>query len=137
MQYEQEPDYDYMKSLFLKVLKDNNYENDSIFDWVKKCSSPKTHSTMVPPNNELFAKDEFKLNISTDKNKVVTPSNALANSTVNNNFTSKAVNTLQVNRDENSQIRKKFTINNNEHITSNVFKVNNNTPYHNSEIEIE
>jgi hypothetical protein len=108
-------------------MKDNNLDNDFMFDWVKKISSPKTHSTMVPPLIEQMLKEDFKLNISIEKNnKPVTPSNALINSTVNNNFTNKVLNTNQVNREENSQIRKKFTLNNGDNnIASTVFRINN------------
>ena len=139
MQYEQDPDYEFMRGLFNKVLKDNNYENDSIWDWAKKVASPKTHSTMVPPN-DMNINNDFKLNETVEKKG---NTGQMINSTVMNNLnvTNKNLNTLQVIKEESSQIKKKYTMNNNnniEQIHSTVFRVGNiNTPAQNSINEIE
>ena len=100
LKYEEDPDYEYLKSLFLKVLKDNNYENDLNFDWSKKANSPKTLSTIVP-NNDPLNKDEFKLNEELYKNKLSFPNNNQQITTIENRKnTIVAFQTLQEKDDE-------------------------------------
>jgi len=48
LQYEQDPDYDYLKGLFKKIMIANNWEYDHKFDWIKELESS---STRVPPTN--------------------------------------------------------------------------------------
>lgn len=38
LEFEKEPDYEYLRGLLLTVLKDNGLENDSQFDWMSKNS---------------------------------------------------------------------------------------------------
>jgi len=37
--FEQDPDYEYLRGLFKKIMSDNNYEYDYDFDWLKKSTS--------------------------------------------------------------------------------------------------
>jgi hypothetical protein len=36
LHYEEDPDYILMKTLFKKVMEDNQMENDNKFDWIKE-----------------------------------------------------------------------------------------------------
>jgi len=127
LQYEQDPDYDYLRQLFHKILKENGYENDFLFDWIKKCHSPKTHSTMVPGVEIANKENDLNhINLSGEREKKNIP----FNSTVNINNSNKA---FQIKGED---IKKKSTLN--ENITSTVFKIGNiNTPAQNSINDIE
>jgi len=99
-------------------LKDNNYEFDFIYDWVKKNGSPKTHSTMVPgnehaTNNHNGDLNNFKLNASIEKNGKPANGNLMINTTVGK------VNTIQLKEPPN--INKKPTMG--ENVTSGVMKL--------------
>jgi len=37
--FEEDPDYNYLRDLFKKVLEKNNDKNDFLFDWIKKSST--------------------------------------------------------------------------------------------------
>lgn len=88
------------------------------------------------PNNEILnnhninENNNFKLNITIEKNKLFTNTNMI-NSTIN-----KPCNTINNNNNDDSKIKKKYHSNNNqnnEHIASTVFKFgNSNDPVNNS-----
>ena len=50
MEYEDDPDYSYLKNLFLTVLKNNNLEFDYYYDWDK---TTLTNDEVVSINNSL------------------------------------------------------------------------------------
>ncbi len=105
LKYEQNPDYEYLKSLFSKILKDNNYENDLSFDWCKRPNSPKTLSTIIP-NNDPLNKDEFKLNDEGDKNKISLPvNNQLVTTTDGRKNTNVAFQTMQEIKEDDIDIK--------------------------------
>ena len=150
LKYEHDPDYEYLKNLFTHVLKENKFENDYHYDWVKKNNSPKTHSTMVP-NNEILnninnENNDFKLNLSIDKKKItlkgdtVNPSDIKVSYTNNikkiNDNSHKKVTLNDINNENDDiQINVKCNVNNNnEQAASNLF---NNTPRNNSIKDIE
>jgi casein kinase 1 len=63
--FEQEPDYEYMKELFRKVMNAYNCENDGNFDWMAKTpqytqsnsgSNPKVNLAMQNTNNKIIGK---------------------------------------------------------------------------------
>ena len=39
LDFEQKPDYNYLRSLVLKILNDNNYKNDLKFSWINVCTN--------------------------------------------------------------------------------------------------
>jgi serine/threonine protein kinase len=55
LEYEQDPDYDMLKNLFLKVLKDEGYDLDYYYDW----DNDKTTMATSDTNQNYLFKNEF------------------------------------------------------------------------------
>ena len=104
MNYEQDPDYNYLKSLFSKVLTVDNKYHDSMFDWIKGTNSSRTLSTIVP-------NIEVKLNGSNDNNKNYVTNLPYVNSIAQFDQTNKGMTTIKVNNDTTNHLKKKSSTN--------------------------
>ena len=51
IQFNEKPDYGYLKGLFTRTLNKINYQNDSIFDWCKHTNPVDLYQNHVPKYN--------------------------------------------------------------------------------------
>ena len=51
IQFNEKPDYPYLKGLFIRTLSKINYQNDSIFDWCKHTKPVDLYQNHVPKYN--------------------------------------------------------------------------------------
>jgi len=90
LEFEEEPNYDYLRNLLKKVLSDNNMEIDYIYDWVEE---KKNYNENRVTTGEFITTNQS--NVSEKKN----------NNKNNNNVENKNVNKED---NENNKVKKKF-----------------------------
>lgn len=61
LKFEEKPDYNYLKRMFQDLTKQNGFEFDKIYDWVKNPNPPKNEqynqiplNKTKPPNDRLI-----------------------------------------------------------------------------------
>ena len=132
LQYEQDPDYGFLKSLFVNVLKKENCIIDCYYDWDRetiryfrdfenfKAKKEKKEKNMniIPLNktNEISTLMESKYN-PINKNRVITTMNNM-NNTMNTNISNRNIQNNKSNVLNNS--RNKNNNNNNNNVASNI-----------------
>ena len=133
LQYEQDPDYGFLKSLFVNVLKKENCVIDCYYDWDRetiryfrdfenfKAKKEKKEKNMniIPLNktNEISTLMESKYN-PINKNRVITTMNNM-NNTMNTNISNKNIQNNKSNVSNNSR-NKNNNNNNNNNVASNI-----------------
>jgi len=117
LQYEQDPDYSFLKNLFLNVLKREGYKIDCYYDWDKTTikyfrdfenfkvkNEKKDNNTNTTPNNknnEISALNEGKYNHTIQTNNLVNNVNNMnntMNTNISNKLNTKANNIIQNNK---------------------------------------
>ena len=71
LEYEQEPDYDLLRNLFLKVLKDEGYSLDYYYDWdndAKTKTTSDTNQNFINKNEKINLEKNFEINQLNEKN---------------------------------------------------------------------
>ena len=71
LEYEQEPDYDLLRNLFLKVLKDEGYSLDYYYDWdndAKTKTTSDTNQNFISKNEIINLEKNFEINQLNEKN---------------------------------------------------------------------
>lgn len=83
LEFEEDPDYKYLKGLLMKILIDNNEEFDYMYDW----STTKPDLTITFKNEGLDSVDlkSFE-NIDVDSKRNTRPINTIPNSNSNTNI---------------------------------------------------
>ena len=144
LQYEQDPDYAFLKNLFINVLKKEGHIIDCYYDWdkmtiryfrdfenykIKKEKSEKNiNITPINKNNEINTLNEGKynqVNNTNNTNKVLTTMNNMdytMNTFISNKNISKVNNSIQNN--------KKYLINNKNHSVENNNNITSNISMH-------
>ena len=133
LQYEQDPDYSFLKSLFVNVLKKENCIIDCYYDWDRetiryfrdfenfKAKKEKKEKNMniIPLNktNEISTLMESKYN-PINKNRVITTMNNM-NNTMNTNISNRNIQNNKSNVLNNSR-NKNNNNNNNNNVASNI-----------------
>ena len=145
LEFEEEPDYDYLRNLLKQVMKDKNYEMDYIYDWVEDKKSigenRTTTAEIITANQSNFSNivNEKKNNINNNKNIVENNNNIdnkkkKENDDVNNNIIKKKK-SIDKKNNKKEEEEKNFEINNDKNknnINNNVItnnKDNNNSKY--------
>ena len=145
LEYEQDPDYSFLKSLFVNVLKKDSLIIDCYYDWDKtttrysrdfenfknKKDKKDKNLNIIPTNNnnEISTLNEAQSNI----NNNITNFNNNIDNTMNTNITNK--NNEKINNNQNN---KKYLINNysnNINITSNVSLNKNQSAFNHTNYE--
>ena len=141
LEFEEEPDYDYLRNLLKQVMKDKNYEMDYIYDWVEDKKSigenRTTTAEIITANQSNFSNiiNEKKNNINNNKNIVENNNNIdnkkkKENDDVNNNIIKKKE-SIDKKNNKKEEEEKNFEINNDKNknnINNNVI-TNNNSKY--------
>ena len=120
LEFEEEPNYDYLRNLLKKVMKDNNFENDYVYDWVEDKKSRGENRTttaeIITTNQSNFS------NVVNEKKNNININNVVEN---NNNIDNKK---KKENDDVNNIIKKKKSIdkkNNKKEEEEKNFEINN------------
>jgi len=106
LNFDEDPDYRYIRSLFQAIMKANNYQYDYQYDWLQKSNNNKT--------NQEENSNKESLNI-IDSNKKI-PQNNIITSTQNNFI---ATNNINLNNQNNNLININSTIGNNNNLNMN------------------
>ena len=120
LEFEEEPNYDYLRNLLKKVMKDNNFENDYVYDWVEDKKSRGENRTttaeIITTNQSNFS------NVVNEKKNNINNNNVVEN---NNNIDNKK---KKENDEVNNIIKKKKSIdkkNNKKEEEEKNFEINN------------
>ena len=142
LEFEEEPDYDYLRNLLKQVMKDKNYEMDYIYDWVedKKIigENRTTTAEIITANQSNFSNiiNEKKNNNKNivENNNNIDNKKKKENDDVNNNIIKKKK-SIDKKNNKKEEEEKNFEINNDKNknnINNNVItnnKDNNNSKY--------
>ena len=141
LEFEEEPDYDYLRNLLKQVMKDKNYEMDYIYDWVedKKIigENRTTTAEIITANQSNFSNiiNEKKNNNKNivENNNNIDNKKKKENDDVNNNIIKKKK-SIDKKNNKKEEEEKNFEINNDKNknnINNNV--ITNNKNHNNSE----
>ena len=142
LEFEEEPDYDYLRNLLKQVMKDKNYEMDYIYDWVEDKKSigenRTTTAEIITANQSNFSNiiNEKKNNNKNivENNNNIDNKKKKENDDVNNNIIKKKK-SIDKKNNKKEEEEKNFEINNDKNknnINNNVItnnKDNNNSKY--------
>ena len=138
LEFEEEPDYDYLRNLLKQVMKDKNYEMDYIYDWVEDKKSigenRTTTAEIITANQSNFSNiiNEKKNNNKNivENNNNIDNKKKKENDDVNNNIIKKKK-SIDKKNNKKEEEEKNFEINNDKNknnINNNVI-TNNNSKY--------
>lgn len=124
LDFEEEPDYRYLRGLLRNVMKSNNYEYDYEWDWVIKQNKEAEEKNIKDKNNEN--------NVSNNLNE---PIKKISQNNVNTNSNNNLVMTNNINFNNNSQnnlINLNFTPNNKQNLSNIINRGKTRTSVNNS-----
>jgi len=87
LEFEQEPDYVYLKGLFKKVMLKSGYIHDYNFDWVKNANAPSNKNSIKIQNNTLKEENDTKVFKPNYGNTLINPHKYIESIQVNNQTT--------------------------------------------------
>ena len=119
LEFEQDPDYNYLRSLFTSILNRNGFKNDLIFFWNKKIkiekvakstdNKNKIHQRKETPQKRLYNKIKLSLEKERSLEKVIGPNNLHLQHVSNFNIIDK--NIFQNNNNDNCLIKANYESN--------------------------